>query len=80
MPSLPKNSVAKLEKLSENLKLLEENIPTDGLGKNQIIYALTQYFGIKGEFGKSNYLEVNVPGVGETTIRISIVSGLRHYI
>ncbi|MDE6536773.1 MAG: N-6 DNA methylase [Muribaculaceae bacterium] len=71
VPSLPKISDAKVKIISENLKYLEGNIPENGLGKNQIVYAIAESLGIAGESGRSNYSEVNVPGVGETTIRIS---------
>ncbi len=71
VPSLPKISDAKVATISENLKLLEENIPENGLGKNQIIFEIAQRIKMKGDSSKSNYSVVNVPGVGVTTIRVS---------
>ena len=71
VPSLPKISDAKIKKISENLKFLGDNIPERGLGKNEVSYALAQSLGIDGNSSKSNYIEINVAGVGSTTIRIS---------
>ena len=64
VPSLPKNSDAKIARISENLKLLEGKIPQQGLGKNQIIFEIAQSLELKGDSNQSNYSKVDIPSVG----------------
>ena len=72
LDSQSKSDAAKVQRISGNLQTFAEKIPKKGLGKNELIYSLAASLGIeRADSGRSNYLELNINGVGETTIRIS---------
>lgn len=72
LDSQSKSDTAKVQRISGNLQTFAEKIPEKGLGKNELVYSFAKSLGIqRAESSKSNYLELNINGVGQTTIRIS---------
>ena len=72
LDSPSKSDVAKLARISENLKKKAEIVGDNGLGMNELVYELAQAIEEKSpSSNKSNYNEVYIAKAGKTTIRIS---------
>ncbi len=72
LDSQTKSDVAKIQKISERLKIAVSEMPKEGYGRNGLLYELAKALGATiPSSSNSNYAIINIAGVGNTTVRVS---------